>query len=198
MVLLEVAFSPSVTAVRAVVLGLSLLFITGVVRMDKLDISMFGVSDEFIVPMLIAAIIGGFLAAFTVRRALHNKAADNKVASGKIPDTNSLPYDKRYDCGTLAAFVIACAAGLYTAPILVDAVTLNAGMGTHALAAGGLALILCAVLIYVSHFGLRTAIIQAKDYAVDIIQTVDGAVDEVKDAIDSVRTERTDTPRKEE
>ena len=154
MALLELAFSPSVTAVRALLLGLSLLLITGVIRMDKLDISMFGVSDEYIVPMLIAAILGSFLAAFTVRRALHNRAADNKVANGKIPDTNSLPYDPKYDCGTLAAFVIACAAGLFTAPVLVDAVTVNAGMWTSALAAGGLALVLCAVLIYVFHFGL--------------------------------------------
>ena len=195
-VLLEVAFSPSVTAVRGILLCLSLLLITGVIRMDKLDIAMFGVSDEFIVPMLIAAIIGSFLAAFTVRRALHNRAADNKVANGKIPDTNSLPYDPRYDCGTLAAFVIGCAGGLFTAPVLVDAVTVNAGMWTSALAAGGLALVLCAVLIYVFHFGLRTAIIQAKDYAVDLIQTVDGAKDEIQGAIDSVKTEK--VARKEE
>ena len=188
MALLELAFSPSVTAVRALLLGLSLLLITGVIRMDKLDISMFGVSDEYIVPMLIAAILGSFLAAFTVRRALHNRAADNKVANGKIPDTNSLPYDPKYDCGTLAAFVIACAAGLFTAPVLVDAVTVNAGMWTSALAAGGLALVLCAVLIYVFHFGLRVAIIQAKDYAVDLIGTVSDAKDEIKDAVDAAKT----------
>lgn len=195
MVLLEIAFSPSVTAVRALLLGLSLLLITGVIRMDTvLDASKFGICDEYIVPMLIAAIVTGFVTAWFLRLWLHEKAADNKVASGKIADTNSLAYDKRYDAGTFVAMIMGDVLSLFAAPMAVAAFIINAGMGSYV----GMTILLDAVIVtalmFALHMGIRVAIVRFKDYVVDLIGTVSDAKDEIKDAVDTAKA----TMKKEE
>ena len=93
------------------------------------EIEVVGVNDPFIdldymVYMLIASIVLGFLAAITLRAYDHNKAADNKAAKGDIASTNDLPYDKRYDLCTAVAFVCGSALGMYAAPAIIDADTI--------------------------------------------------------------------------
>lgn len=155
--------------------------------MEKLDATMFGVSEEFIVPMLIAVLLCSLVAGLTIRRVLHNKAADNKVASGKIATTNDLPYNKTYDAGTVAAFIVSCATGICSAPAVVDATMVNAGLWAHVIVAGLIAMVLTVVLTYVFHVGLRVFIVQAKDYIVGLIKDVTDAKTEIEAAVSDAK-----------
>lgn len=148
-----------------------------------IDVTKFAVNEEYMVYMLIASIVLGFLAAVALRAYDHNKAADNKAAKGEIPDTNSLPYDKRYDLCTFIAFVVGTALGMYTAPVIIDAFIVGAGMwtfvGVSALASAFFVVILMRLL----HLGVREFIIQAGKYAVKTSEAAKEAKGDIDEAV---------------
>ena len=154
-----------------------------------IDVAKFGVNEEYVVYMLIASIVVGFLAAVMVRTYDHNKAADNKAAAGTIESTNDLPYDKRYDLCTAVAFVIGAAIGMYAAPVIVDAFFVNAGMYTYVGVAAVASAAMVFILIRLFHLGVREFIIQASKYAVDTAKAAKEAkknIDEAKEIVDEV------------
>lgn len=154
-----------------------------------IDVAKFGVDEEYIVYMLIASIVVGFLAAVMLRAYDHNRAADKKAAAGVIASTNDLPYDKRYDLCTTAAFILGAAAGMYATPVVVDAFIVNAGVYTYAGLSAILSAFFVVVLIRLLHLGVREFIIQASKYAVDTAEAAKQAkenIDKAKETVDEI------------
>lgn len=154
------------------------------IKVDTMiDVTKFGVNEEYMVYMLIASIFLGFLAAVALRAYDHNKAADHKADKGEIPNTNSLPYDKRYDLCTAIAFICGSAIGMYAAPVIIDAFIEGAGMwtfiGVSALASAFFVVILMRLL----HLGVREFIIQAGKYAVDTSEALKDAKKDIDTAV---------------
>lgn len=152
--------------------------------MGPIDSAMFGIEEQYLVPMLIATIVASFLAAYFLRAWKHEKAADSKVASGKIETTNDLPYDKRYDAMTLLSFLAGAALGLWMTPAIVNACFINAGMGTYVgttILASAAATVL---FMYLTHCGIRLTLVRAKEYAFGVIDAVQETVTDVRDKLD--------------
>lgn len=177
---LDIVFSPVTMGVRALWTVLALLYIYGVIDMAFIDVTNYGIPEEYLVPMLVAVLIMGLLTAIGIRRFFHDKAATN--AGYKNPF--DLAYDKRYDFGTVVGFILGAAAGMYAAPAVVDAVFIGAGMWIFALVAGLCAAFFVVVVTTLIHFGLRKWVIKTKDYFIDITDTIQDAITEIKDKLD--------------
>lgn len=172
---MAIAASPWTILARGIAAGVSCLLILGVINMQAVDISMYGIPQEYLPVMLVAGLVIGLMTSFLLRSKLHNDAADNKVAEGKITSTNALPYDKRYDAMTIAGFILGVASGIALTPVAVDYLFIGAGMWTFAIVAGILSGVCSAFWIYTLHFGIRTAIIDAAKYAVSVKDAVQEA-----------------------
>lgn len=181
---LGIVFSPYMMVGRGVWTTLIILYLTGVIHMGMIDVTNYGINEEYIVPMLIAALIVGLLTAIGIRRYFHDKAADKKIEAGEIKTVFDLPYDKRYDFGTFVGFLFGAAGGIYAAPAIVDYVFIGAGMWTYVLVTGLAAAFLVVVITTLVHFGLRKWVINAKQYVIDTVDTVQDAVTEIKDKLD--------------
>lgn len=154
------------------------------IKVDTMiDVTKFGVNEEYMVYMLVASIFLGFLAAVALRAYDHNKAADNKAAKGEIPNTNSLPYDKRYDLCTAIAFVCGSAIGMYMAPVVIDAFILGAGQWTYVGVAALGSAFFVVVLMRLLHLGAREFIIKAGKYAVDTSEAIKDAKKDIDVAV---------------
>lgn len=151
-----------------------------------IDLTNYAIPDEYLVYMLVASIVLGFMAAITLRAYDHNKAAENKAAKGTIASTNDLPYDRRYDLCTAVAFICGSALGMYAAPAVIDAVFIGAGMftfiGVSAIASAFFVVILMRLL----HLGVREFIIQAGKYAVKTSEAIKDAKEDFDVAADNV------------
>ena len=165
---------------------LCLLMIKLKVNYMMIDLTNYAIPEDYMVYMLIASIVLGFLAAITLRAYDHNKAADNKAAKGSIPDTNSLPYDKRYDAMTIAALIVSIGLGMYVAPAAVDAIFINAGAFIYAAAAAILTGIFVWIVGYIFHFGVQKTIIDVAKYAVSVTQAAKDAMGDIQQAINNV------------
>lgn len=151
-----------------------------------IDLTNYAIPDEYLVYMLVASIVLGFMAAITLRAYDHNKAAENKAAKGTIASTNDLPYDRRYDLCTAVAFICGSALGMYAAPAVIDAIFIGAGMftfiGVSAIASAFFVVILMRLL----HLGVREFIIQAGKYAVKTSEAIKDAKEDFDAAADNV------------
>ena len=151
-----------------------------------IDLTNYAIPDEYLVYMLVASIVLGFMAAITLRAYDHNKAAENKAAKGTIASTNDLPYDRRYDLCTAVAFICGSALGMYAAPAVIDAVFIGAGMftfiGVSAIASAFFVVILMRLL----HLGVREFIIQAGKYAVKTSEAIKDAKEDLDAAAENV------------
>ena len=168
----EILSSPWSILVRGIYSAVACLIILGVFDMTTIDVAQYSLPDEFIPAMLAFALVAGLLSALYIRRVLHNRAADNKVANGTIPNTNSLPYDPKYDLMTCIGFVIGVAAAVFVTPVIVDTYIVNAGMWTHALISGVASLLLTAFAVYALQNGIRVALLDTAKYAVDTAEGV--------------------------
>ncbi len=154
------------------------------IKVDTMiDVTKFGVNEEYMVYMLIASIFLGFLAAVALRAYDHNKAADHKADKGEIPNTNSLPYDKRYDLCTAIAFICGSAIGMYAAPVIIDAFIEGAGMWTFIGVSALASAFFVVVLMRLLHLGVREFIIQAGKYAVDTSEAIKDAKKDIDTAV---------------
>lgn len=154
------------------------------IKVDTMiDVTKFGVNEEYMVYMLIASIFLGFLAAVALRAYDHNKAADHKADKGEIPNTNSLPYDKRYDLCTAIAFICGSAIGMYAAPVIIDAFIEGAGMWTYIGVSALASAFFVVVLMRLLHLGVREFIIQAGKYAVDTSEAIKDAKKDIDTAV---------------
>ncbi len=151
-----------------------------------IDVTKFGVNDEYVVMMLVASLIVGFLAAAMLRAYDHNKAADNKAAKGTIASTNDLPYDKRYDLCTAVSFVLGTAIGMCITPVIINAFFIGAEQVTYCIVSALASAFFVVVLMRLLHLGLREFIIQASKYAVDTSKVVKDAKKDVDEAIDNL------------
>lgn len=148
-----------------------------------IDVTKFSVNEEYMVYMLIASIVLGFFAAVALRAYDHNKAADNKAAKGEIPDTNSLPYDKRYDLCTAISFILGSAIGMYSAPVIIDAFIVGAGLWTFVAVSALASAFFVVILMRLLHLGVREFIIQAGKYAVKTSEAAKDAKADIDEAI---------------
>lgn len=148
-----------------------------------IDVTKFGVNEEYMVYMLLASIIVGFMAAVALRAYDHNKAADHKAAKGEIPNTNSLPYDKRYDLCTAISFICGTAVGMYFAPVIIDAFIVGAGQWTFVAVSALASALAVVILMRLLHLGMREFIIQAGKYAVDTSEAVKNAKSDIDAAV---------------
>ena len=151
-----------------------------------IDLTNYAIPEDYMVYMLIASIVLGFLAAITLRAYDHNKAADNKAAKGDIASTNDLPYDKRYDLCTAVAFICGSALGMYSAPAIIDAIFIGAGMFTFIGVSALMSAFFVVVLIRLLHLGVREFIIQAGKYAVKTSEAIKDAKEDFDVAADNV------------
>ena len=151
-----------------------------------IDLTNYAIPEDYMVYMLIASIVLGFLAAITLRAYDHNKAADNKAAKGDIASTNDLPYDKRYDLCTAVAFVCGSALGMYAAPAIIDAIFIGAGMFTFIGVSALASAFFVVVLIRLLHLGAREFIIQAGKYAVETSEAIKDAKADLDEAAENV------------
>ena len=178
--------SPWIQVGRGIMTIIACLFILKVIDMSKIDALTYGIPDEYLPFMLVGALVFGIISAFLFRSWKHDGAADNKAAKGTIPDTNSLPYDKRYDAMTVAALIIAVALGMYTAPAVVDYFVINAGVFLYAGAAALLSAVFVWIIGYALHFGIQKTIVDVAKYAVNITQTAKDAMVDIQQAINNV------------
>ena len=154
------------------------------IKVDTMiDVTKFGVNEEYMVYMLVASIFLGFLAAVALRAYDHNKAADHKAAKGEIPNTNSLPYDKRYDLCTAIAFICGSAIGMYAAPVIIDAFIEGAGQWTYIGVSALASAFFVVILMRLLHLGVREFIIQAGKYAVDTSEAIKDAKKDIDTAV---------------
>nr|DAG28018.1 MAG TPA: hypothetical protein [Caudoviricetes sp.] len=154
------------------------------IKVDTMiDVTKFGVNEEYMVYMLIASIFLGFLAAVALRAYDHNKAADHKADKGEIPNTNSLPYDKRYDLCTAIAFICGSAIGMYATPVIIDAFIVGAGQWTYIGIAALASAFFVVVLMRLLHLGVREFVIQAGKYAVDTSEALKDAKKDIDTAV---------------
>ena len=151
-----------------------------------IDLTNYAIPEDYMVYMLIASIVLGFLAAITLRAYDHNKAADNKAAKGDIASTNDLPYDKRYDLCTAVAFVCGSALGMYAAPAIIDAIFIGAGLYTFIGVSAIASAFFVVVLIRLLHLGAREFIIQAGKYAVETTEAIKDAKEDIDAAAENV------------
>lgn len=173
-------FSKPSLASRAGMCILLILYIYGVIKMPIINAQDFGIVDEYIVPMMVFAIVAGFLAALYVRRHCHDIAAYD----AGYENPYDLAYDKKYDFATFIAFVIGATTGVFASPALTNALIENAGMWSYSLIAGGASIAVTVCLVYIFHFGVRKWLIKTKDYFLGLMDTVQDVVDEVKDKLD--------------
>lgn len=171
----DAVFSPYTLTARGVMALAAILYINGVIDMGMIDVSNYGIPEDYIPYMLAAALILGLLSAIGLRRHFHDKAATD--AGYKNP--YELPYDKRYDFGTVVGFLLGSAAGMYMAPAVADAVFVGAGQWTFVLCAALSAALMVVVITTLIHFGLRKWVIKTKEY-------YESVVDDIKDLVDTV------------
>lgn len=178
--MLYALFSKPSMAGRGVLCVLAILYIYGVIRMPYINAEDFGVLDEYIIPMMVVAIIAGFLAAIYVRRHCHDIAAYD--AGYKNP--YDLAYDKKYDFATFLSFVFGTAVGVCASPAVTNAVIYNPGMWSYTIIAGAISIVVTVTLVYVFHFGVRKWLIKTKEYFLGIIDTAQDVVTDIKDKLD--------------
>lgn len=151
-----------------------------------IDLTNYAIPDEYLVYMLVASIVLGFMAAITLRAYDHNKAAENKAAKGTIASTNDLPYDRRYDLCTAVAFICGSALGMYAAPAVIDAIFIGAGMFTFIGVSAIASAFFVVVLMRLLHLGVREFIVQAGKYAVETSEAIKDAKEDFDTAADNV------------
>lgn len=190
-VVLDTVFSPYAVIGRGVWTILIVLYLTGVIHMGMIDVTNYGLNEEFMVPMLIAVLVMGLLTAIGLRRYFHDKAATKAGYENPF----DMAYDKRYDFGTAVGFILGAAAGMYMAPAVVDYVFIGAGMWTFVLVSGLCAALMVVVITTLIHFGLRKWVIKTKDYFIETVDTVKDAVSEVKDKLDEVKADASAEPQ---
>ena len=171
----DAVFSPYTLAARGVMVAVSILYINGVIDMGMIDVSNYGIPDEYVPYMLAAVLILGLLTAIGLRRHFHDKAA----TKAGYENPYDMAYDKRYDFGTVVGFLLGSAAGMYMAPAVADAVFIGAGQWTFVLCAGLSSALMVVVITTLIHFGLRKWVIKTKEYYEDV-------VDDIKDLVDTV------------
>ena len=181
---LDVIFSPYAVLGRGVWTLLIILYLTGVIHMGMIDVTNYGIPEDYLVPMFIAVLVMGLLTAIGIRRYYHDKAADKKIEAGEIKTVYDLPYDKRYDFGTIVGFLLGAAAGMYMAPAIVDYVFIGAGMYIYALVAGLGAALMVVIITTLVHFGLRKWVVNAKKYITETADAVNDLKGTVQDVLD--------------
>lgn len=160
--------------------ALCMLLLWKVSNMERLDVSNYAIPEAYALEVYMICIICAIMFGLLMRLWLHERAADNKVAEGKIENTNCLPYDKRYELGTVAGMVVGAAMGIAFAPFLVEMFLVNAGGIWYCLSGGAIAAVSTVFWVMAFHCGLRLAIVRAKDYIFDINQVLKEAKDEVE------------------
>lgn len=181
---LDIVFSPYAVVGRGVWTVLIVLYLQGVIHMGMIDVTNYGLPDEYLVPMFVAALVVGLLTAIGIRRYYHDKAADKKIEAGEIKNVFELAYDKRYDFGTFVGFIFGAAAGLYMAPAIVDYVFIGAGMWSYVLVTGLGAALMVVIVTTLVHFGLRKWVINAKKYITETSEVINDFKDTVQDVLD--------------
>ena len=181
---LDVIFSPYAVLGRGVWTLLIILYLTGVIHMGMIDVTNYGIPEDYLVPMFIAVLVMGLLTAIGIRRYYHDKAADKKIEAGEIKTVYDLPYDKRYDFGTIVGFLLGAAAGMYMAPAIVDYVFIGAGMYIYALVAGLGAALMVVIITTLVHFGLRKWVVNAKKYITETSEVINDLKGTVQDVLD--------------
>ena len=179
---LDIVTCPYLWVGRGVWAIIVILYLNGVITMGMIDVTNYGIPDDYLVPMFIAVFVMGLLTAIGIRRYYHDKAADKKIEAGEIKTVYDLPYDKRYDFGTIVGFILGAAAGMYMAPAIVDYVFIGAGMYIYALVAGLGAALMVVIITTLVHFGLRKWVVKAKKY---ITETA-GAINDLKGTVQDV------------
>ena len=160
--------------------ALCVLLLWRVSEMERIDVSTYVLPASCAVGVYAVSIVCAVVFGLMMRAWLHERAADNKVAEGKIENTNSLPYDRRYDFGTVAGMMVGAAMGIAGCPLLVDLFLVNAGPIWYYLAAGAISAVGTVFWVMAFHCGLRLAIVRAKDYVFDLQDTIKDIKDEVE------------------
>jgi hypothetical protein len=151
-----------------------------------IDLTNYAIPDAYLVYMLVASIVLGFMAAITLRAYDHNKAAENKAAKGTIASTNDLPYDRRYDLCTAVAFICGSAIGMYATPAIIDAIFIGAGLYTFIGVSAVASAFFVVILMRLLHLGVREFIVQAGKYAVETSEAIKDAKEDIDAAAENV------------
>lgn len=159
---------------------LCVLLLWKVSTMERLDVSDYAIPDDALVGVAVIGIVCAVIFGLFMRAWLHERAADNKTEEGKIANTNSLPYDRTYDIGTVAGMMVGAAMGIVGCPLMVDLFLVNAGPMWYYVAAGVVAAVGTVFWVLAFHCGLRLAIVRAKDYVFEL----GGALEDIKDEIE--------------
>lgn len=161
--------------------ALCVLFLWEVSEMDRLDVTDYAIPASAVLGVTAVSIVCAIIFGLFMRAWLHERAADNKTAEGKIANTNSLPYDRTYDIGTVAGMFVGATMGIVLSPLCVDLLFIGAGPMWYYVAAGAVAAIGTVFWVLAFHCGLRLAIVRAKDYIFDLGQTIKEVKDEIED-----------------
>lgn len=171
--------------------ALCVLFMWKVSDMERLDVSDYAMPAACSAGVVVASIVCAIIFGMFMRAWLHERAADNKVANGKIATTNDLPYNRTYDIGTVAGMMVGAAMGYILSPLLIELFLIGAGPAWYYVAAGAISAVGTVFWVMAFHCGLRLAIVRAKDY-------VFGIYDDLHDIKDEVESKEEDSGGKEQ
>lgn len=160
--------------------ALCVLFMWKVSDMDRLDVTDYAIPASCTLGVTVASIVCAIVFGLFMRAWLHEKAADNKTAEGKIKSTNDLPYNRTYDIGTVAGIMVGATMGILFSPLIVDLFLIGAGPVWYYAAAGTISAIGTVFWVMAFHCGLRLAIVRAKDYVFGIHDALEDIKDEVE------------------
>lgn len=187
--ILDAMFSTMGMVTRSVTGLVMLLFSIGVIHLDKIDVSSFGIPDEYLVAVVVCSVLVGIITAICLRRRLHDSAADSLIEEGEICNAYELEYDSRYDLGTAVGLILGIAAGILVSPIVSDWLFIGGGMWTAAVVASACTAVMVVSITYILHFGIRKFIVNALAWAQEVADTIVDSVDDaqaLKETVDSI------------
>ena len=187
--ILDAMFSTFGMLTRSAVGLIMLLFSIGVIRLDKFDVSNFGIPDEYLVAVVVCSVLVGIITAICLRRRLHDSAADSLIEEGEITNAYELEYDSRYDLGTAVGLILGIAAGILVSPVVSDGLFVGGGMWTAAVVAAACTAVMVVSITYCLHFGIRKFIVNALAWAQEVADTIVDSVDDaqaLKETVDTI------------
>lgn len=142
-----------------------------------IDISAIVIPSEYLVALVITGLIMGVLFGYWISVWLHEKAADKKVAEGKIASTSDLPYNKYYITASVVGTVVGGLIGVFATPVIIQNFIIGGGIWTYVGVCALFVPIFVTIFVLLFHWGIRLFIVRAKDYAYILKEEGEGLVD---------------------
>lgn len=148
-----------------------------------IDVSNIVIPSEYLVGIAMTALVLGALFGVWISLWLHEKAADEKLAKGKIQSTADLPFDNRYIAASVVGTVVGMLIAVFGTPIIVQNCINGGEMWSYIAITAILTPILTTVFVCLFQWGVREFIVRFKDYRYILKETASEALTDEEKAI---------------